>query len=50
MFEYLKMLESSDQAKNEITTERTDASFINTKELNNFKESNQSKNILFNQS
>lgn len=49
MFEYLKMLESSDIAKNEITTDRTDASFLNVKELENFKENNQSKNILLNQ-
>jgi hypothetical protein len=32
-----------------MTTERTDASFFNIKELENFKESNQSKNILSNQ-
>jgi|LauGreDrversion4_2_1035121.scaffolds.fasta_scaffold810975_1 hypothetical protein len=45
MFEYLKMLESSDQVKNEMTTERTDACFVNVKEIENLKESNQSKNI-----
>jgi hypothetical protein len=32
-----------------MTTERTDASFLNVKELENFKENNQSKNILLNQ-
>jgi len=32
-----------------MNTERTDASFLNVKELENLKESNQSKNILLNQ-
>ena len=32
-----------------MTTERTDTTFLNIKELENLKESNQSKNILSNQ-